>query len=95
MLTGFGNIEVCFGYEKETRPNNKKTLKRKHIFHKNSFIFDALAGCGRTRLVGVLMGDFGHDRVGRVDLFGGNEAADLGAAVRTWGREALPAPVPA
>ena len=41
------------------------------------------------------MDDFRHDGAGRVDLFGGNEAADLGATVRTCGREALPAPAPA
>ena len=41
------------------------------------------------------MGDFQHDRAGRVDLLGGNEAADLGAAVWTCGREALPALAPA
>ena len=41
------------------------------------------------------MDDFQHDRIGRVDLFGGNEAGDFGAALRTCGREALPAAAPA
>ena len=39
-----------------------------------------------TQWVGILMGGFRHDCVGRGDLFGGNKATDLGAAVQTCGQ---------
>ena len=40
------------------------------------------------------MGAFRHDPAGRVGLLGEDEAADFGAAVRAFGREALPASGP-
>ena len=55
----------------------------------------ALSGCGRTQRIGILMDDFRRERVGRVNLFGRNEAAEFGAAVRTCGQEALPVAAPA